>query len=683
MSGDYSRIGYDPRQNYSVVLLEQGRPLTDRDWNDFALAAARRDQAGMLDALGQVYMSLTTPDAFLITADAERGLLIGRGRLYLDGLLVENHGSGATKWDGGLATEYGGDPTPYSQQPYLHKIEPLPATGGPYVVYLDVWQREVTQFTDPGLLEKALGIDTTTRLQTVWQVKLVDLGVGDCQTALDENADWIDLAAPSAGRLSIGPAAVANNTITPLAPPIGGYRGLENQLYRIEIHDGGELGAATFKWSRENASVEARVTRIIDDTHIVVESIGKDEVLRFSDGDWIEVTDDGLELSGAPGQMLKIRVEGGIDESSRTIALEKALTLDLFPTDTQGQPLPQRHMRIRRWDQKGKILDRDGNLLVDLSASNSTGTIPAGNVSVHLEEGIVATFSMAPGSPRASFRPGDHWVFAARATDASVEPLEKAAPRGIHHHYAKLAIYTPGSRIQDCRPKSTSDVEGRLSALELAVPPINDHLTSIDTKIATINTTLQSTGQMVTSLDGKLTTLESGLRSTRTDLSNLTNKVSTIDTTLQSTLTDISALRSQLTNIDQRLQTAEGKMSDIDQRLKSLERDFPTVKKGALAPELEPIRPTDAPIPFNPNSGPVRTEVRVAGRNFKAGTVTIRLKDVASSSQFSTTAFDITEFELRFKIPDEIPANTKLQVTVDNTHAATTAAQTFLVVGGG
>ena len=32
---------------------------------------------------------------------------------------------------------------------------------------------------------------------------------------------------------------------------------MENQLYRVEVHDPGELGSATFKWSRENASIAA------------------------------------------------------------------------------------------------------------------------------------------------------------------------------------------------------------------------------------------------------------------------------------------------------------------------------------------------------------------------------------------------------------------------------------------
>jgi hypothetical protein len=43
-----------------------------------------------------------------------------------------------------------------------------------------------------------------------------------------------------------------------VADPAGGYRGLENQLYRVEIHAAANATGSvrpTFKWSRENGSV--------------------------------------------------------------------------------------------------------------------------------------------------------------------------------------------------------------------------------------------------------------------------------------------------------------------------------------------------------------------------------------------------------------------------------------------
>ena len=55
--------------------------------------------------------------------------------------------------------------------------------------------------------------------------------------------------------------------------PLGGYSGLENQLYRVEIHLAAmEAGAVTFKWSRENGSVVAAWLRL-DGNDLVVDGL--------------------------------------------------------------------------------------------------------------------------------------------------------------------------------------------------------------------------------------------------------------------------------------------------------------------------------------------------------------------------------------------------------------------------
>ncbi len=441
MSGDYSRIAFDPMRNYSGVSLQQGRPLTDRDWNDQGAAVNRRAQAGTVDAGGPVIVSKVTPDAFKILP----GLLIGRGRMYVDGLLADNHGAAPQKWDATLAELYDGNAVPFTKQPYLPD-QTVPSSGGPYLVYLDVWNREVNQFQDPDLVEKALGVDTTTRVQTIWQVKLLDVAAGTtCATALDQIPGWRNKTAASAGRLTTGTAPVSNPDPC-LVPPAGGYKGLENQLYRVEVHLAGPLGKATFKWSRDNASVEARITHPIDASHIVVDSIGKDSLLRFSDGDWIEITDDTRELNGEAGELHKIKTNGGVDDATRTITLEKPLGF---------KPDISRHARIRRWDQKGQVIvqDKDNTVHIDLDdpAGKGENGIPTGKMELRIEDGVIVAFS--EDAAGGDFHVGDYWVFAARSSDATIEILNKAPPRGIHHHYAKLAIYSPSSDPQDCRPK--------------------------------------------------------------------------------------------------------------------------------------------------------------------------------------------------------------------------------------
>src|SRR4029077_14562896 len=122
MSGDYSRFGFVPSQDYSAVLLQQGRALTDRDWNDGVTATNRSLQARTLDTSAPVVVAATTPDAFKITIGGPGGLLIGRGRMYVDGVPAENHGAGQQQWGGVLGELLG--PESGSLQP-----PPLPATA--------------------------------------------------------------------------------------------------------------------------------------------------------------------------------------------------------------------------------------------------------------------------------------------------------------------------------------------------------------------------------------------------------------------------------------------------------------------------------------------------------------------------------------------------------------------------
>ena len=440
MSFDSSRFTFDPRRDFLGVVMEQGRVQLDSDWNEWQAEFARRIQAGTLDILGQaVYPINITPNAFQITpstdSDGKNHISIGAGRYYVDGLLAENHGpqSDDEAWDPALAELSGApltQPFPdmtidFTQQPYYPGA--TISGSGPFLAYLDVWQREVTYLEDPYLVDQAVGVDTTGRLQTVWQVKLIDLsklgGSIDCSTDIPA---WDALLQPPTGRLTNG---VAQNT--PSVPcclaSTTGYTGLENQLYRVEIQKGG--ASPTFKWSRDNASVATSVTAINTVngvSQLTVASQGRDQVLGFSNGDWIEITDDYQELTGVVGELHQIT---GTSATQMTITLDSEIALSLDPTNLG------RHTRIVRWDQQG----------------TTTGdiAIPSDGSAVTLESGINVSFSNNP-TPT-SYNPGDFWNFDARTANGHVQPLNNAPPRGIHHHYAKLAIVTFPTTTADCR----------------------------------------------------------------------------------------------------------------------------------------------------------------------------------------------------------------------------------------
>lgn len=471
MSGDYSRHTFDPRRDFGAVLMQQGRVALDADWNEQVALLDRRLRAETVDIIGRSVVPRETPDGFAITiagTGASKTLSIGRGRMYVHGLLAENHGPRTPAFDlaelksdgsgpvGVLAEPLGATALPLADQPYRRQRpgEPLtlPAGNGPHLVYLDVWQQEITYLEDETLLEQALGgVDTTTRLRTVWQVKVLpDVGAGvGCATPDAQIPGWPETIRPSGGRLTTRTVPAPAPVDPCLVPPQSGYRGLENQLYRVEIHTGGAPGTASFKWSRDNATVATRVVALVAADEIQVERVGRDDLLRFNDGDWVEITDDVRELSGLPGTMLRV---SKVTDELRRITLSGPLPADLVPAGG-GDTLAARHTRIRRWDQRGVVLDANGTQIADLDTLASGGVVPvpaAGTTFVVLEHGVQVAFEIA--ATGGVFHAMDHWTFAARAVEpASLEILDRAPPAGIHHHYGRLAVVTFPSTVDDCR----------------------------------------------------------------------------------------------------------------------------------------------------------------------------------------------------------------------------------------
>jgi uncharacterized protein DUF6519 len=434
MASDISRVRFDPLRDFAGVVLQQGRLLLDADFNDLVAILERRLRAETSDLTsfgpdpdlqGVAWVPRQTPHAFEITA-ASGTITIGRGRMYVDGLLAENHGVELDGFDPLLAERTGTVDTSFLDQPYQGTPPTMP-TGGTFLAYLDVWQRELTYLEDPDLVEVAVGVDATSRWQTAWQVKLHPVPAGTtCSTDDGDIPNWLDVVRPSDGRLTTHEVEIPPSDDPCELPPEGGYRGLENQTYRVEIHEGGPLGQATFKWSRENASVAMPVVELVTPTELRLASVGRDDVLRVSSGDWVEIIDDVRELDGTPGELRQVTV----DDAERTISFAGALPADLQPANAQDAA--DRHLRVIRWDSDG---------LVGVPASNAT--------EVDLEHGIAVSFDVAVNGGR--FRRGDHWIFSARTANADFDRLSEAPPLGVHHHYARLAIVTLPSSAASCR----------------------------------------------------------------------------------------------------------------------------------------------------------------------------------------------------------------------------------------
>lgn len=430
MKGDFSRQTFDRTKHYDSVLMQQGRVQLDADWNEQQAIHQHRVETEAQDVIGLSGAPLNHA-GFEIKLTASK-LTIGAGRYYLDGLLCENETD-----------------VPYDEQPDLPHapgvLEALKAKDThTAIVYLDVWKRHVTALDDPTIVESALGgPDTTTRVKTIWQVKVLpvkepDSGVVGCGSFFQE---WDELVAFSTGALQAQsqPAAATSNPC--ILPSTAGYRGLENQLYRIEIHRGGTLGSdprPTFKWSRDNGTVVTKIERI-NGQEVTVRDLGPDEVLSFASGQWVEITDDAAELGGRPGQLLQI---DSVNRVSRVIKF--ATPPDVLGSGESGIE-PKYHPKLRRWD----------------SVSELPVHVPTTDDGfMTLENGIQIKFD-GPRDRPVTYRTGDYWLIPARTvTNGESGSFKWSAARraaGIEHHYSRLAVLRSDAEhknvvvMQDCR----------------------------------------------------------------------------------------------------------------------------------------------------------------------------------------------------------------------------------------
>ncbi|MFD7324216.1 DUF6519 domain-containing protein [Streptomyces sp. NPDC059875] len=382
MHGDFTRWTFEPQQAYRAVLLQQGRVLLDADWNEQTAITAHHDEVRTGDAVGpdggpadSAGFAVVTTALAKPAATPWHDLRITPGRYYVGGTLVEAPASAAPEKAG----------WPLGDQLYLRTIGEDPAVAEPdandrYAVLLDVWTHHVTADERAALREPALGgPDTTTRAQTVWGVRLVPLQADQGVAAL---------RAPDSFATTRGTMAAllrkSGTTSDPCGPAAysGGYRGLENQLYRVEIRDTGDGGPA-FVWSRENGSVVASllaITAAVDggSAELTLDREGPDEELSIGPDDTVEVTSVDLQLRGRAGFLATVTARRG---TRLTVHWTGAAPVSRAALG--GTPL------VRRWEGPARPLD----------------TRP-----LDLEDGIQVRFP-ADGGTRAT---GDHWLVPAR-----------------------------------------------------------------------------------------------------------------------------------------------------------------------------------------------------------------------------------------------------------------------------
>lgn len=477
MKGDFARVTFDPSQHRTRVLQQQGRVLLEADWNEqvsiqlHLLHTLIRDLVGPCWAVGSGFQ--LTPGQGL------SGWPLTAGHFYVDGILCENTAD----------CTLGAQP---------HAPTPVDSAGSwsqppaSFVLWLDVWERHVSAIEAPSLLDLALdGVDTASRAQTIWQIRLLGLDA----SALAPITAALKLRLQAAGN-DANAAATINNQLAQvdalsqalaaglanggnLCPTIGGilgaratyawplmqaqlgpapsdsdpcviaadsrYRGCENQLYRVEVHQGGLAGTvggaagATFKFSRENGSVIFAVQQAVPTSQadgstviaVTVASLGRDQRLGLAVNDWVELVDDDYTLGQLAGPLLQVTA---IDIAHNLVSLVAPKGVTAYAVS--GSPL--KHPLMRRWDQVNGV--------------NAQGCVPlVEGGAIELEDGIEVTFSAG-----GLYATGDYWLIPARvAGNGSLDwPQSNGQPSALKsrgmHHYAALGISEGAGEYTEC-----------------------------------------------------------------------------------------------------------------------------------------------------------------------------------------------------------------------------------------
>jgi hypothetical protein len=405
MKTQISRESFKSDKRYSGVYLQQGRMITDADWNEATEISHHR----LDDALADIVIAgVPRQNGMRVDAVAGQPLRLRRGRVYAGGV-------------GALVTSTLADPIqPFllSQQtdfPLPDSVTP-PATG--YRLYVDVWDRAVTSLEDPSQLRDPAfhGADTASRTQTMAQLKWCNVNVDP------EDPDVNPRIGNARATLTLRSQLTGLDPCDPCARDVAVPPRIGNYLFRLEVHsvEGGPKNPTriVLKWSTENGAEQHAVTT---------------EPADFKGSDWVYEF-----FTPRTERHLGNHLTGGITPLAGQL-------VEGFPAAA-----PTGFTFVRRWDGYA-ILHRVGNVWsiddgrergVDLSTGSAADADGHAGFAANAFGAQLSTMTVdLTVSNAISFVAGDYWVAPVREsihTPGSIV-LDDAPPTGILHSYLLLA----------------------------------------------------------------------------------------------------------------------------------------------------------------------------------------------------------------------------------------------------
>lgn len=498
---DISRFLFQPQKRYSSVRMQQGRVITDADWNE----SERIDDEEARRTLLDIICSKGTPNQGFRVGGVERETVripgdpgdddvsidsvetydfsLAPGSFYLGGLRFEV-GPGAERFlDQSDWLQIDADPVNLPAPPSVADL--TDANGNVRdrfdLVYLRGWEQCVTAVEDSELREVALGgPDTSTRIRRMRRIEVLADGgpscaeaFGDLKTRLIAPLDGDQSNKPhgfdpascelrSKAKLTVAPDD-EGLTEDPCKPKVeAGFLGAENQTIRVEL-----TATDRFIWGYDNASPYYRVQVQSEDgqaLRIKFLTLPRDQQSQPLKGQAVELHPWGSLLPNREkvaelGGHLAT-VESSYDPESRTLTISDPVPQAWL--DWLDHPDHEEYQSERDPDGQKKYL------YLRLWTGGS-GDAAAPDFSfdpgepVKLEgTGLTVTFG-------ANGLPGDHWIIAARPHTPDVvvawELMDQAPPAGTRRFFAPLALIrwsvesdidvgqTVRASVHDCRAK--------------------------------------------------------------------------------------------------------------------------------------------------------------------------------------------------------------------------------------
>lgn len=422
-------------KRYSGVYQQQGRMLTDADWNELVDILKGEVRNVLQDIIGTGIPAEGGARVELISySSGSVNIEIKPGKVYADG------------WEAEIRNR--NDPTSQRKFSYAEQADFLdpPSPDDSWincVLYADIWDRVVNSLEDPDLPDPGLnGADTCFRTQRMAQVKWFKTG--------QATIEHIPQKGNAKLTLQLREAEIVPDPCEPCLEKLKINSELGNYLFRVEIASvegtADKPTAITFKWSSENAAEQY----LFDENH--------QPPAEFTSGHWL------WEFYNKITERLP-----GVHPGNKPTA--KSEYSPAFP----ATPLFPNNHYVRRWDgycliEKNMsdewVLKKDsstnqvigfdkGSPLSTEADSNANGYVLIDNnkqtISINLQN-IKLTLELGGKKVVA----GDYWLAPVRWNDITSEGdnsgkliLDSKEPQGILHHYVKLAeINNVGGLVQ-------------------------------------------------------------------------------------------------------------------------------------------------------------------------------------------------------------------------------------------